>query len=238
MTALPPRHLLFAEAASLLRGFGGRLTAMAQHRSAAKGAPPVMVLPGFMSGDWATGRLREALDQAGYAAFPWGLGWNLGATADLLSRIDSRVDAIMAETGQPAALVGWSLGGVFAREYAKFHPEKIARVISLGSPFSGSLRANRAWRLYHLVAGHAVENPPLDRHPAVRPDVPTFALWSARDGIVAADCARGTAMESDCQIQVDCTHIGFVSSSAAITAILTALAADVGGPPDHRRPAG
>lgn len=228
MTALPPRRLLFAEAASLLHGFGGRFITIARRGLPAPGATPVMVLPGFMSGDWAAGRLREALDQAGYAAYPWRLGWNLGATADLLNRLDARIDVIIAKTGQPPMLIGWSLGGVFAREYAKWHPEKIARVISLGSPFSGSPRANRAWRLYHLVAGHAVEDPPLDRHPAVRPAVPTFALWSARDGIVAIDSARGTAAESDRQIQVDCTHIGFVSAPVAITAILAALAADPG----------
>lgn len=227
MTALPPRRLLFAEAASLLQGLGGRLISVAQRRPPVRDAQPVMVLPGFLSGDWATGRLRDALVHAGYAAYPWRLGWNMGASADLLDHLDARIDIIIAETGRTPALVGWSLGGVFAREYAKFHPEKVARVISLGSPFSGSPRANHAWRLYHLVAGHAVEHPPLNRHPAARPAVPTFALWSARDGIVATDSARGTAEESDHQIQVDCTHIGFVAAPAAITAILFALGADI-----------
>src|SRR3546814_5166377 len=100
-------------------------------------------------------------------------------------------------------LVGWSLGGIYAREYAKHYPDRVARVVTLGSPFSGSRRANRAWRLYHLIARHPVENPPSDFHPAPRPSMPTFALWSAHDGVVAVASARGLPHESDRQVEVD-----------------------------------
>src|SRR3546814_1903900 len=132
-----------------------------------------MVLPGFLSGDWATKALRADLRRAGFRCYAWGLGFNRGATADIIERIDGRVQWIIDRTGRAPALVGWSLGGIYAREYAKHHPGKVARVVTLGSPFSGSRRANRAWRLYHLIARHPVDNPPIDFHPAPRPEMPT-----------------------------------------------------------------
>src|SRR3546814_20928397 len=73
--------------------------------------------------------------------------------------------------------------------------------------FSGSRRANRAWRLYHLIARHPVDNPPIDFHPAPPPEMPTFALWSAHDGVVAVARARGLPHASDRQVEVDCGHL-------------------------------
>ena len=146
----PPRlALLWREAGSLLRALGGRVRPMPPEPNPDSAHPPVMVLPGFLSGDWSTKALRADLRRAGFRCYAWGLGFNRGATADIIDRINARVEWIIARTGQPPALVGWSLGGIYAREYAKHHPHKVARVVTLGSPFSGSRRANRAWRLYH-----------------------------------------------------------------------------------------
>ena len=64
--------------------------------------------------------------------------------------------------GQKVVLVGWSLGGIFARELAKRHPEIVAKVVTMGTPFSGSPYANNAWRAYQLVTGHSVEQPPVE----------------------------------------------------------------------------
>jgi pimeloyl-ACP methyl ester carboxylesterase len=122
------------------------------------------------------------------------------------------------------------LGGIYAREYAKHHPGKVARVVTLGSPFSGSRRANRAWRLYHLIARHPVDNPPIDFHPAPRPEMPTFALWSAHDGVVAVGSARGLPHESDRQVEVDCGHMGFAYAPTSVAAIVRALTEEVGAP--------
>jgi hypothetical protein len=79
----------------------------------------------------------------------------------------------------------------------------------MGTPFSGSRRANNAWRLYRLVAGHDVETPPIILHEAPKPFVPTYALWSARDGVVAPNSARGLPGESDAAIECDCVHLAF-----------------------------
>ena len=214
--ALPPLKLLWREIGSLVRAMSGRIRPMPPEPNPDSAHPPVMVLPGFLSGDWATKGLRADLRRAGFRCYAWGLGFNRGATADIIDR-----------TGYAPALVGWSLGGIYAREYAKHHPGKVARVVTLGSPFSGSRRANRAWRLYHLVARHPVDNPPIDFHPAPRPEMPTFALWSKHDGVVAVSSARGLPHESDRQVEVDCGHMGFAYAPTSVAAIVKALTEEV-----------
>ncbi len=181
----------------------------------------VVILPGFMVAEARMELLRHTLNRAGYEAYGWGLGRNLGVTADMIARFDARLDEI--EGDDPVTLVGWSLGGLIAREYAKYAPQRVARVITMGSPFSGSPRANNAWRLYEWVTKHAVDAPPIEARLAEKPPVPTYALWSRRDGIVAPASARGLPGEADHSIEVDCSHLAFACAPEAITAVLGVL---------------
>lgn len=182
---------------------------------------PVMIVPGFMASDQTTARLRRSLQDAGFAAHGWGLGRNKGIKADIFERLDRRVAEL--DIDAPLTLVGWSLGGLIAREYAKVSRHNIAKVVTLGSPFSGDPRANNAWRLYEFVAGYKVDNPPLDVILSEKPPVPTCAFWSQNDGVVAPGSARGKSHESDHQIELDCTHMAFVARPDAIRAIARAL---------------
>lgn len=184
---------------------------------------PVLLLPGFLASDLRMAMLRATLNHAGYRAYGWGMGRNFGATADLHQRIDRRVRAIEAEAGGPVTLIGWSLGGLFAREYAKFAPRKVRAVMTLGTPFSGDPRANHAWKLYQFVAGHSVDSPPVPVVRHEKPPVPTMALWSRRDGVIMPDCAAGCPGERDAAMEVDCTHMGFAASPEGIRAVCTAL---------------
>jgi hypothetical protein len=111
-------------------------------------------------------------------------------------------------------LVGWSLGGVFARELALVCPEKVRAVVTLGSPFSGDLHSNNMWRIYEIVAGHKVDEPPIERR-LDKPPVPTLAFWSKKDGIVAPRSARGLAHESDRTVELRCAHMAFGVSRRA-----------------------
>lgn len=201
---IPPAWMRMSEAAWLgaraWRGFG-HLDARGP-----KDGPPALVLPGFIANDRTTLELRRALSRAGWRVHPWALGWNLGARADTVKRIAARIDAVA--DGQPLLLVGWSLGGVYAREVARAHPGKIAAVVTLGSPFSGDPKLNNVWRLYERVAGHKVDAPPVPRDPS-KPPVPTLAIWSRADGIVAPISARGLAHESDKAVELHCSHMAF-----------------------------
>jgi pimeloyl-ACP methyl ester carboxylesterase len=181
----------------------------------------VMVLPGFLASDQTTSRLRRSLQDAGFAAHGWGLGRNKGIKADIFERLDERVEALSCNA--PLTLVGWSLGGLIAREYAKYAPHRVAKVVTLGSPFSGDPRSNNAWRIYEFVAGHKVDAPPIEVTLSEKPPVSTCAFWSSNDGVVAPHSARGERHESDRRIELDCTHMAFVARPDAIRAIAKAI---------------
>jgi len=180
-----------------------------------------MVVPGFLANDRTTLGLQRALAASGYRVTGWGLGLNRGATPEVLEQLAARVEAFGA--GEKIILLGWSLGGIFAREVAKLRPDLVAKVVTLGSPFSGDPRGNNVWRLYEWVAGHPVDDPPIKADLAAKPPVPTLAIWSRRDGIVAASCARGLPHESDLQREVSSSHMGFGVSGRAYPQIIAAL---------------
>jgi alpha-beta hydrolase superfamily lysophospholipase len=182
----------------------------------------IVVLPGFMASDVTTARLRRSLIAAGHNAHGWGLGRNYGIQKDVFERVDARLDALGLDG--PVTLVGWSLGGIIAREYAKYAPHRVNRVVTLGTPFSGDPRANNAWRLYEMVAGYKVDAPPIDAVLEEKPPMQTLAFWSRRDGVVAPRSARGKTGQSDKHIELRCTHMAFVADPAAIRAICQAIA--------------
>lgn len=183
----------------------------------------ILLIPGLLASEQRMDWMRRILVRAGYDAHDWAMGRNFGPRADSLERIDRRVDAIRARDDVPVTLVGWSLGGLYAREYAKFAPHKVAAVVTLGTPFSGDPRANHAWRLYQLISGFPVDRPPFPCTREHKPAVPTIALWSRRDGVILPECARGRAGERDRAVEVDCTHMGFAASPEGIAAVGRAL---------------
>lgn len=186
-----------------------------------EGGPPALVVPGFLATDRTTMELRRALGRGGWRVYPWELGLNRGARADTLERLGARLEAV--HDPRKVLLVGWSLGGLFARELARAHPEKVRAVVTLGSPFSGDLKTNTNVRaLYELVAGHKVDEPPFPRI-TDKPPVPTLALWSRRDGIVSVRSARGLPDESDRSVEIDTSHMGFAVSRRSLGQIVSEI---------------
>ena len=173
---------------------------------------PVLVIPGFLCSDQTTFSLRRELARAGFRVHGWKQGWNLGARPDTLARLGARIDSL--GHGRPIVIVGWSLGGLFAREYARYHPEHVKAVITLGSPFSGDPRQNNVWKLYEWVAKHKVDEPPIPRI-TDKPPVPHLAIWSRRDGLIAPRSARGLEHERDEEAELDCHHMAFGISQRA-----------------------
>ena len=168
--------------------------------------PPALVIPGFIAHDRTTMALRKSLARAGWRVHGWEMGFNWGARADTVDRLAQRLDEV-AKDGK-VLVVGWSLGGLFARELARACPDRVLAAVSLGSPFSGDPKQNNVWRLYERVAGHKVDEPPIPRV-TDKPPVPTLAIWSPNDGIVAIRAARGLAHESDKAVEIRCTHMAF-----------------------------
>ena len=215
----PPRRLLLLEGLAIF-GRSWRAIGRLGERGPRDGAP-LMVVPGFFASDRSTLGLQRAFARAGYRVAGWGMGLNRGAYGGILQDIIVRIEAL--GRGRPVVLVGWSLGGIFAREIAKLRPDLVASVFTLGAPFSGDPRANNAWRLYERVAGHPVDAPPIDADIAAKPSVPTIALWSRRDGMVAPASARGLGHESDEQVELTCRHMGFGTSGRAIRQVVSVV---------------
>lgn len=224
MTDAPPIRLLMAELAAGRDWFRARLPDQAARSTAPDATGPlVMTIPGFCAGDRSMGAMRRALVAAGFRAHGWGQGGNWGARSDTLDRIGARIAALRGEGDARVHLVGWSLGGVFAREYAKRYPDDVGSVITMGTPFSGPRRANHGWRAYRLIAGHSVDNPPIAMLDTPKPPVPTFALWSARDGVVAPACAMGRDDERDHALELDCRHLSFAYDRGSVAAVIQCL---------------
>ena len=126
------------------------------------------------------------------------------------------------------SLVGWSLGGLYARELAKLAPRDVRLVITLGTPFTGHPKATNAWRLYEFVAGHKIGAPEMHEPLRAPPPVPTTSIFSRTDGIVAWPCCiekEGARVEN---IEVESSHFGMGLNPAVLYAIADRLAQPVG----------
>ena len=213
----PPARLLLGEVRSLSR------PRYESEVPPACNPQPVMLLPGFFSHPRRMRPMHDALARAGHAVEDWGMGFNMGPTPENFAWLMRRVDRMAHRHGAPVTLVGWSLGGLFAREIACRQPERVGRVITMGTPFSGDPRANNAWRAYQFVTGHPVDAPPVERDTAPKPPVPTIALWSPRDGVIHPRSAAGWPQERDRAVALRCTHLGFASSPESIAEVLRQL---------------
>lgn len=183
----------------------------------------VILIPGFGAHPMRMRYMAQQLEQAGHKVKRWGMGWNFGPTEENFAQLSRRVEQVHARYGQEVVLVGWSLGGIFAREMAKRHPQIVAKVITMGSPFSHTPYSNNVWRIYQLVTGYSVEAPPVEASIAEKPPVETVALWSPCDGVIAARSARGQPGERDRARALRCSHMGFSNSAEAIIAVAEEL---------------
>jgi len=190
---------------------------------------PVLVLPGFIANDVSTSVLRRYLKRLGYNAHAWELGRNLGprSVGPDGEKLIARLHAIHQATGCKISLVGWSLGGVMARLLAHRAPDAVRQVITLGAPFAGSPKATNVWRLYQLLTGHRLDDAgtrALWDEIAAPPPVPTTAIYSREDGIVAWQACRESDGGAAENIEVRGSHIGLAINPAVLYAVADRLA--------------
>jgi pimeloyl-ACP methyl ester carboxylesterase len=174
---------------------------------------PVVIFPGLAGDSRSVGPLRVLCEQLGYAAYDWGRGLNAGPQGDVNAWLDDlaeHVGDLAATHDQRMSLVGWSLGGIYAREVAKKLPRRVRQVITIGSPFAGTAGHNNATWLYRLVNGVTplVDQSLLDRLRSA-PDVPTTSIFSRTDGVVAwQTCVQDGTREDTENIEVFGSHCG------------------------------
>jgi len=190
---------------------------------------PVIVLPGFMSGDVSTKPLRKILDNLKYKSYGWGLGRNFGNEEDLDLLLD-HVDKIYHDHRISISIIGWSLGGIYARQLAKARPHLIRQVITLGSPFTGITDNNHAAWIHKMITsgkGEDIIDPELLADIPKPAPVPTTAIFSKQDGIVPWQyCLELEETDIHQNIQVYGSHIGLGVNPTVIEIIKDRLQYD------------
>ena len=188
---------------------------------------PVIVYPGLTAPDLSTAVLRRFLRQRGYVACEWGQGLNFGPRPGVLEACRDRLQEIAQRHGEKVSLIGWSLGGLYARELAKALPQHTRCVITLGSPFSGHPRATNAWRLYQWLSGQqGLHDEAFLAQLRLPPPVPTTSIYSRSDGIVAWQCSLNGDEPHTENIEIQSSHIGMGMNPAALLAIADRLRQD------------
>lgn len=189
---------------------------------------PVLVLPGLAASDTSTRPLRTFLKDQGYHAHGWKLGANHGPRPGAEAKMQARLAELAERHQRKVSLIGWSLGGVFAREMARRAPEQVRSVITLGSPFAGAPKASNAWKLYERASGRNASDWPERERMRTPPPVPSTAIFSRSDGIVAwQGCLEQEGPTSE-NIEVEGSHCGLGHNPAVLYAIADRLAQSEG----------
>lgn len=198
---------------------------------------PVVIFPGLATDKHCIGPLKGFCEELGYAAYDWGRGFNTGPSGDVddwLADLARHVAELTASHEESVSLVGWSLGGIYARELAKLMPQRIRQVVTIGTPFAGSAeQTNVAW-VYRLVNG---QRPVLDdalmKRLRTTPDVPTTSIYSRTDGVVAwPACLNPDDVPHAENIEVEGSHCGLGWNPK----VLAILADRLGQPESAWRP--
>ena len=232
-----PSDLLFAT--DPLRagvGLAAWPLALAVTRRAPRGdGSAVLVLPGLLASDVSTRPLRTFLLRTGHHVHGWRLGRNIGPTPAVEAGLRDLVDRLAERHGAPLALLGWSLGGIYARAVAAERPDLVRQVITLGTPFAmddaGQTRAHTTYERYsHLhVPGRGLPVPQEVRGPL---PVPATSIWSKQDGIVSWRASLEQPSPTAENIAVHGSHLGLGHHPAVLWAVADRLAQ----PPGQWRP--
>lgn len=236
LPAIPRPSLLhmFSEGRSLieLSAFGVALPFL--KRAPTGDGHPVLVIPGFLASDISTKPIRAFLKSKGYETFGWELGRNLGThivggNQVLSDRLINRVIELSVIHNAKVSIVGWSLGGILARELSRIIPDCVRQVITLGSPFNGSQGSSSAVEgLFELINGNVSQtNPDVVKQMLTPPPVPNSALYSKTDGIVHWKACINHHIEDHHQaenIQVRGSHSGLGHNPLVVWIIANRLA--------------
>lgn len=180
---------------------------------------PVMVVPGLLSSDRATILLRKYLHKLGFSVQGWEMGTNLGRMKSL-EALQEKVKNLSRTSGQKVILIGWSMGGIFAREIAKQLPETVRYLITVGSPFANIHAPNHAKWVFTLLNKESDIDKDFTLQLPNPANVPTMCLYSKKDGIVPWEaCMEASQDELHINREVVSSHFGMGANPEVLIAI-------------------
>lgn len=227
--APPSQLLLLAEGRALWEAAAGVALWPVLQMAPRGDGHAVLVLPGLVASDRSTWLLRHYLESRNYEPHGWGLGRNLGPRHGVEDGMVKKLRHLVEKSGGKVSIVGWSLGGVYARLLASSHPELVRNVITLGSPFSGDPRASNAWQLYEHVSGERADDPRRRHRVTPTPSMPTTSIFSRSDGVVAWRTSVEKPGPLSENIEVFASHIGLGAHPAVLFAVADRLSQPEGG---------
>src|SRR5246500_2103391 len=226
----PPSRLLLALEVRAIWELQTFFAAYPLLRRAPRGdGHPVLVLPGLAASDVSTRPLRTYLRAQGYAAHGWKQGPNRGPRSGVEAGIDARLAEFALHNSRKVSLIGWSLGGVFAREAARRSSHLVRQVITLGSPFANEPKASNACRLYEVLSGRRVDDWPDREAMKLPPPVPSRSIYTRSDGIVGWQGCREQESATTENIEVEGSHSGLGYNPAVLYAVADRLLLPGGG---------
>ncbi len=172
------------------------------------GGGPVVDVPGWRAPEASMAPLRLYLRRLGHDARGWGLGVNEGDPERDSEILAERVAALHASTGRSVALVGWSLGGLIAREVARLVPDDVHQVVTYGTPVVGGPTYTLGARSYGAAECERILTlqHELDRTDPIR--VPITAIFTRRDAVVSWPACIDRVSPDVRHIEVGSTHFG------------------------------
>jgi pimeloyl-ACP methyl ester carboxylesterase len=229
-TSAPPPAAFIGELRGAVQPARLAASAIRLTRTRTSDTRPVMIIPGLGTNDLSTWPLRQWLTTKGHRAVGWGLGVNRGDPEGVLPTCIATAQALSKQERTKVHLIGWSLGGIIAREIARDCPELCAGVIALATPIVGGPRFSRPGRAYPAAEldriDAAIEE--RDRRPIT---VPTTAIYSRNDGIVNWKACIDRLTVEAVNIEVSSTHLSMGIDPDVWAAICDAIGRSA---PDNR----
>ncbi len=186
---------------------------------------PIALAPGYLAGEYSMQPLAAFLRYLGYTVYPWGLGNNNGDVEEDIGRFGERIEGLHEDLdGEPITLIGWSLGGVIAREVARLREPCVREVITLGTPVVGGPKYTSIGGFYAALKGINLDELEVEVHARNSEGLnqPVTSIYTKADGVVAWQASVDVYNPQARNIEVSSTHFGI-----GVSPVVWRLIADI-----------
>ncbi|MEE9409205.1 MAG: alpha/beta hydrolase [Polaribacter sp.] len=194
---------------------------------------PVLLMPPYLGNDLSTTFVRKYLNSVGFKTYKWELGVNM-INSKYLPKLIERLDEIFEKHQEKVNLVGWSGGGIFAKIIANRYPDKVAQLITIGSPVWGVKNMNTPLvRMLEFLRGKKIRerNDKFIKELEEIPDVPITCIYTKTDGLLPwKHCMEAETLRNDIKnIEVFGSHCGMGANASVLLTVANSLNTNITG---------